>query len=82
MLEVCASVAVADGRVSLASLLEDPDLSASVYAGPLKKLAELGLLLDAPLPGDGHRERWYVPTESQLWGAALQLADLTDGRSS
>lgn len=63
----------------LAASPEVIDDSPSVYAGPLKKLVQLGLLLDAPLPDDDHRDRWYTATDSQLWSAAVQLAERSDG---
>ena len=79
MLEVCVGVAEVDDRVCLSSLLADSDLSPSVYAGPLKKLVQLGLLLDAPRPDDDHRDRWYAAADSQLWTAAVQLAERPKG---
>jgi hypothetical protein len=73
MLEICAAIDRADGRVNLSSLIGGTHLSPSLYSGPLRRLARLGLLLDAPRPGDDHRSRWYEPAESQLWVAAREL---------
>lgn len=72
-LEVCALVERSDDRVNLTTLLERADLSPSLYSGPLRRLAGLGLLLDAAQPGDDHRERWYRPADSHLWIAAQEL---------
>ena len=73
MLEICAAMNPNDGRVNLATLVRDTGLSPSLYAGPLHRLVGLGLLLDDPRPGDDHRERWYLPVQSQLWAAARDL---------
>jgi hypothetical protein len=74
MLEVCASIERADGRVNLTALLAGTGLSPSLYSGPLRRLAGLGLLLEDPQPSDDHRERWYRPARSHLWLAARELA--------
>ncbi len=73
-LEVCAAIDRADGRVNLSGLVEGTGLSPSLYAGPLRRLAGLGLLLHDPQPGDDHRERWYRAAKSQLWAAARELS--------
>ena len=73
MLEVCAAIDRAGGRVNLSALLEGTSLSASLYSGPIRRLAGLGLLLDDSRPSDDYRERWYRPARSQLWVAAREL---------
>jgi len=73
MLEVCAAIDSAGGRVNLSALVEGTGLSPSLYSGPIRRLAGLRLLLDDPKPGDDYRERWYLPADSQLWVAARQL---------
>lgn len=75
MLEVCAAIARRDGRVNLTTLVSQADVSASVYSGPLRRLAEVGLLIEDPKPEDDRRERWYLPTKSRLWKAARDLAE-------
>ncbi len=72
MLEVCVAVGTHE-RVNLTTLLDGTGLSPSVYSGPLRRLASLGLLLDDQRPGDDHRERWYRPADSKLWLAAREL---------
>jgi hypothetical protein len=72
-LEVCALIERSDDRVNLTTLLGEEDLSPSLYSGPLRRLAGLGLLMDAGEPSDDRRERWYRPTESHLWLAAREL---------
>lgn len=72
-LEVCALIERSQDRVNLTTLLEPVELSPSLYSGPLRRLAGLGLLLDATEPGDDHRERWYRPADSHLWMAAREL---------
>jgi len=73
-LEVCAAIAGADGRVNLSGLVEGTGLSPSLYAGPLRRLAGLGLLLRDQRPGDDHRERWYRAEKSHLWVTARELS--------
>lgn len=76
MLEVCAKIEVAatEGeRVNLTSLLGTTGLSPSLYSGPLRRLAGLGLLLDSEQPGDDYREHWYEPAPSRLWETARDL---------
>jgi hypothetical protein len=72
MLEICAAVGDA-GRVNLTSLLSNSGVAPAGYSGPIRRLADLGLLLRDPQPGDDHRERWYRPADSQLWVAAREL---------
>ena len=74
MLEVCAAIDKAGGRVNLTSLVGDSGLSPSLYSGPLRRLAGLGLLVDDPQPTDDRRERWYKPAKSRLWATARQLS--------
>jgi len=74
MLEICAAIDRADGRVNLTTLVAGTGLSPSLYSGPLRRLADLGLLLHDPQPDDDHRERWYSPVKSQLWVAARELS--------
>ena len=73
MLEICAAIDREDDRVSLSSLLEGTGLAPSLYSGPLRRLARVGLLLDDPRTGDDHRSRWYRPAPSHLWVAAREL---------
>lgn len=76
MLEICAKIDEATSageRVNLTSLLGTTGLSPSLYSGPLRRLAGLGLLLDSERGGDDHREHWYEPVPSQLWDAAREL---------
>lgn len=73
MLEVCAAIDRAGGRVNLSLLISETGLAPSLYSGPIRRLAGLGLLLDDTRPGDDHRERWYRPAKSQLWIAAREL---------
>jgi hypothetical protein len=44
-----------------------------VYFGPLRRLAEVGLLEDEPRAGDERRQRWFRPIPSGLWAAAAEL---------
>jgi hypothetical protein len=73
MLEICAAVGDAD-RVNLTSLVARGGVAPAGYSGPIRRLADLGLLLHDRQPGDDHRERWYRPADSQLWVAARELA--------
>ncbi len=75
MLEVCVAVARADERVNLTSLVEGTGLSASLYSGPVARLARLGLLVDDPRPGDDYRARWYSRADSWLWMAVQELVE-------
>lgn len=73
MLEICAALADVEDRTNLMTLVDGTGLSPSLYSGPLRRLAGLGLLLDAQRADDDHRSRWYRPVESKLWDAARQL---------
>ena len=73
MLEVCLAIAQASDRICLTQLLGDSGLSPSIYSGPISRLADLGLLVDARRPSDDHRARWYSRAPSSLWTAATEL---------
>jgi hypothetical protein len=73
MLEVCAALADVQERTNLSSLIGESGMSPSLYFGPLRRLAEVGLLEDDSRAGDGRRERWFRPKPSGLWAAAVEL---------
>lgn len=72
MLEVCARIARANGRVCLTSLIPE-DLVPSQYHSPIKRLVDAGLLIPSAEVGDDRRSRWYRPVDSKLWRAAEEL---------
>jgi DNA-binding MarR family transcriptional regulator len=72
-LEVCAALSQVADRTNLSALIGDSGLSPSVYVGPLRRLAEVGLLEPDMRPGDNRRERWFRPRPSGLWAAAYEL---------
>ena len=74
MLEVMVGVAESPDRVNLTQLLVGKGVSPSSYSGPLRRLADVGLLRLAPRNDDDHRERWYEAKDSPLWDAAVELA--------
>jgi len=73
MLEVCAGLSAVQ-RTNLTALLGPAGPSPSLYAAPLRRLVDAGLLMLDPQPEDDRRERWYRPTPTDLWRVARELA--------
>ena len=74
MLEVCAEVARALGRVNLTTLVDAGRVtSASLYSGNVNRLVHVGLLVPDPHDDDDRREKWYRRTDSRLWSLATEL---------
>lgn len=83
MLEVCRAIGErSPGRVNLASIIGARDVSASLYSGPLRRLHQAGLVIDAPHSDDDHRERWYEPVDLEFWSAAIDLSGRIQNRGS
>ena len=83
MLEVCVGIAEgAPDRVNLTALLPDSHLSPSVYVAPMKRLLAARFLREDPTGDDDRRERWYRPTKSKLWSAAVDISRVQTGPGS